>query len=150
MRKTKRRKTNKRRKTYKGGAAAAETHDNNSPVKVEGCVGTSCTHNHGVQGVYLRNAKGVYIRLIVNIKFVDDILEKLYIDPNKVSFEQKQKYVDLLKNLSDKDIYDINTIIKKWENPDTTYNKLLILFTKLNIPYVTDNRGMIMNNYGRL
>ena len=113
-------------------------------------MGPSCTHNHGVQGVYLRNVKGVYIRLIVNIKFVDDILEKLYIDPNKVSFEQKQKYVDLLKKLSDKDIYDINTIIYKWENDTTTYHDLLTLFNKLNIPYIADNRGMIINNYGRL
>ena len=67
---------------------------------------------------------------------IDKILNKLRIDFYKVLPEQKQKYLKLLRNLPEKDIYNV---ISKWEDPDITYDNLLELFVELSIPYVTDN-----------
>jgi len=113
-----------------------------------GCVGPSCTHSNGKNIDNFPSVANFQYLMYVDNQFVDMIFNKLKIDPDKVSPEQKKIYLSLLRNLNEEDIGKIRPLL--WDETNSGYSKLLTLFTKLKIPYITDNRGMIMNNYGRL
>jgi hypothetical protein len=101
-----------------------------------GCVGPSCraTNDGGVHFQY------------IDEQFVDDILNKLRINPSNVLTKEKHQYLGLLARLP-KEVIDRIKPNLYWDtNPD--YSKLVDLFDTLNIPCRTNQSGMFIDKNG--